>query len=79
MSTVYRQKNTKKGTSEEAPSVIPFTVCGENKDLVVLTLSSCFRLLLTSDAWLLVMLSLADLLLDTCLSTVTLKSAKCTV
>ena len=75
MSTVYRQKNTKKGTSEEAPSVIPFTVCGENKDLVVLTLSSCFRLLLTSDAWLLVMLSLADLLLDASLCAISLESA----
>ena len=47
--------------------------------LVELTLSSRFRLLLTSYRWLLVMLSLANLLLDTGLRAVSLKSTQSTV
>lgn len=43
--------------------------------LFELALSSCLRLLLTLYAWLLVMLSLTDFLLDTCLSAVSLESA----
>ena len=48
-------------------------------NLFKFSLASSFRLLLTSYAGLLVMLSLADFLLDTCLSTITLKSAKSAV
>lgn len=46
-----------------------------NLNLVILTFSSSFRLLLTLYAWLFIVLSLADLLLDSCLSTVALESA----
>ena len=42
--------------------------------LVVLAFSSSFRLFLTLYAWLLIVLSLADLLLDTCLCTVSLET-----
>ena len=48
-------------------------------DLLKFSLACSLRLLLTSNAGLLVMLSLADLLLDTCLSTITLESAKSAV
>lgn len=47
--------------------------------LVELTLSSRFRLLLASYRWLLVMLSLANLLLDAGLSAVSLKSTQCAI
>ena len=48
-------------------------------DLLKFSLACSLRLLLTSNAGLLVMLSLADLLLDTCLSAISLESAKSTV
>lgn len=48
-------------------------------ELLILALACSFRLLLTLYAWLLIMLSLTDFLLDTRLSTTTLKSAQCTV
>mgnify|MGYP004571505973 FL=1 len=44
--------------------------------LFELALSSCLRLLLTLYAWLLVMLSLTNLLLNTGFRTVSLESAK---
>ncbi len=47
--------------------------------LVELTLSSRFRLLLASYRWLLVMLSLANLLLDAGLGAVSLKSTQCAI
>ena len=49
------------------------------EQLIVLTLSGSFRLLLPLYAGLLVMLSLTNLLLDTILRTVSLESAKCAV
>ena len=42
---------------------------------LIFPLTSSFRLLLTLYAWLFIVLSLADLLLDSCLSTVALESA----
>ena len=51
----------------------------ENSDLFVFSLTSSFRLLLASYAGLLVMLSLANLLLNAGLRAVSLKSAKSTV
>lgn len=45
----------------------------------MLSLSGCFRLLLALYARLLIMLSLADLLLDSGLGTASLEAAKCTV
>ena len=47
--------------------------------LFELSLTSSFRLLLTSYAGLLVMLSLADFLLDTGLCTVSLETTKCRI
>ncbi len=47
--------------------------------LVILALSSSFRLLLTLYAGLLVMLTLTDLLLDTSLCAASLEAAKSTV
>lgn len=47
--------------------------------LFILSLASCLRLLLASYTGLLVMLSLANLLLNTSLRAVSLKSAKSTV
>ena len=51
--------------------LIAFTIT----ELVIFTLSSCFRFLLALYRGLLIMLSLANLLLDTCLCTVSLESA----
>ena len=42
--------------------------------LIVLSFSSCFRFLLTLNAWLLVMFSFTNLLLDTCLRAVSLET-----
>ena len=47
--------------------------------LIVFTLTSSFRLFLTSYAWLLVMLSFTNLLLDAGLRTVSLKTTKSAV
>jgi len=47
--------------------------------LIVFSFSSCFRFLLTLNAWLLVMLSLANLLLNTSLRTVSLETAQCAI
>lgn len=45
------------------------------RELVILALTSSFRLLLTSYAWLLVMLSLTNFLLNASLCTVSFESA----
>ena len=47
--------------------------------LVEFTLSCSLRFLFTSDAGLLVMLTLTNFLLDACLCTASLEAAKCTV
>ena len=58
--------------SPENPGTLPI-------DLVIFALSCCFRLLLASYAWLLVVLSLTDLLLDTSLCATSLKTTQCAI
>ncbi len=48
-------------------------------NLVVFALTSCFRLFLTSNARLLIVLSLVDLLLDSSLSAASLETTQCTI
>ena len=52
----------------------PLTFCAKGMLLVIFTLSGRFGLFLTLNAWLLVMLTLADLLLDTCLGATSLET-----
>ena len=47
--------------------------------LIIFALPGSFRLLLTSDAWLLVMLALANLLLDSSFRTTSLETAQSAV
>ena len=58
---------------------LSLTTKGFMHKILVFTLTSSLRLLLTLYAWLFVMLTLTNLLLDACLRTVSLESAESAV
>ena len=60
-------------------TIEPLTFAKGSKFLVIFTLSCSLRLFLTLYAGLLIMLTLADLLLDTCLCAASLKTTQCAV
>ena len=58
---------------------LPAVVYWKSLSELIFTFSSCFRLFLTSYAWLLIMLPLTDLLLDTGFRAVSFESAESTI
>ena len=57
----------------------PRQIAGDSYILVIFSLAGSFGFLLTTNRRFLIMLALADLLLDACLRTAALKSSKCAV